>query len=216
MATPRGRRYYLAHLTDEKTEEQQYYWWALLKSGGCRRCVSGAHALCHACGGDAGSWHRDMTLATEEMGLGSSVSPAATSCGPSVLPVTFLSLFVNPGNGGGADIYSVMGEKKTNKGWDSGQESACQCRRPKRCGFHPWVGKIPWRRKQQPAISCLENSMDRGAWWATVHGVSGSWTWLSNWAHGIWAKSDSLKKLCRREGVNWETVIDKYTLLNIK
>jgi len=24
--------------------------------------------------------------------------------------------------------------------------------------------------------SCLENSMDRGAWWATVHGVAKSWT----------------------------------------
>ena len=28
--------------------------------------------------------------------------------------------------------------------------------------------------------SCLENSMDRGAWWATVHGVPKSWTRLSN------------------------------------
>ena len=28
--------------------------------------------------------------------------------------------------------------------------------------------------------SCLENPMDRGAWWATVHGVTKSWTWLSN------------------------------------
>ena len=27
--------------------------------------------------------------------------------------------------------------------------------------------------------SCLENSMDRGAWWATVHGVIKSWTQLS-------------------------------------
>ena len=27
--------------------------------------------------------------------------------------------------------------------------------------------------------SCLENSMDRGAWWATVHGVAESRTWLS-------------------------------------
>ena len=26
--------------------------------------------------------------------------------------------------------------------------------------------------------SCLENPMDRGAWWAAVHGVSQSWTWL--------------------------------------
>jgi len=28
--------------------------------------------------------------------------------------------------------------------------------------------------------SCLENPMDGGAWWATVHGVSKSWTQLSN------------------------------------
>ena len=31
--------------------------------------------------------------------------------------------------------------------------------------------------------SWLENSMDRGAWWATVHGVAKSQTWLSNWEH---------------------------------
>ena len=29
--------------------------------------------------------------------------------------------------------------------------------------------------------SCLENPMNRGAWWAAVHGVSKSWTWLSDW-----------------------------------
>ena len=29
----------------------------------------------------------------------------------------------------------------------SGKDSACQCRR---CGFDPWVRKIPWRRKGQP------------------------------------------------------------------
>ena len=31
--------------------------------------------------------------------------------------------------------------------------------------------------------SCLENPMDRGVWWATVHGVAKSQTWLSNWTH---------------------------------
>ena len=31
-----------------------------------------------------------------------------------------------------------------------GQEPVCQCRRHKRWGFDPWVGKIPWRRKWQP------------------------------------------------------------------
>ena len=34
--------------------------------------------------------------------------------------------------------------------WFSGKESACQCRRHRRHGFYPWVGKIPWRRKWQP------------------------------------------------------------------
>ena len=28
--------------------------------------------------------------------------------------------------------------------------------------------------------SCLENPIDRGAWWATVHGVAKSWTGLSD------------------------------------
>ena len=35
--------------------------------------------------------------------------------------------------------------------WHSGKESARQCRRHKRPGFDSWVGKIPWRRKWQPA-----------------------------------------------------------------
>ena len=34
--------------------------------------------------------------------------------------------------------------------WLSSQESACYCRRHRKCGFHPWVRKIPWRRKWQP------------------------------------------------------------------
>ena len=51
----------------------------------------------------------------------------------------------------------------------------------RRHGFKPWVTKIPWRRKWQPTpLFLLGNPMDRGAWWATVHGVSKSWTQLSN------------------------------------
>ena len=36
--------------------------------------------------------------------------------------------------------------------WVSGNESPCQCGRPERCGFDPWVGKIPWSRKRQPTL----------------------------------------------------------------
>ena len=35
-------------------------------------------------------------------------------------------------------------------GGTNGKELACQCRRHKRGGFSPWVGKILWRRKWQP------------------------------------------------------------------
>ena len=40
-------------------------------------------------------------------------------------------------------------------GGTSGKESACQCRRHKRHGLDPWVKKIPWKRKWQPAPVCL-------------------------------------------------------------
>ena len=36
--------------------------------------------------------------------------------------------------------------------WHSGKESACHCRRHKRCRFNPWVGKIPGRRKPTPVF----------------------------------------------------------------
>ena len=62
--------------------------------------------------------------------------------------------------------------------WLSAKESACRCRRRKRCGVDPWVGKVPWRRAWQPtSVSCLGSPMDRGAWGATVHGVAKSRTW---------------------------------------
>ena len=35
-------------------------------------------------------------------------------------------------------------------GGASGKEPACRWRRPKKGRFHPWVGKMPWRRAQQP------------------------------------------------------------------
>ena len=44
-------------------------------------------------------------------------------------------------------------------------------------GFDPRVGKIPWRRAWQPTPVFLPGeSMDRGAWRATVHGVTESYT----------------------------------------
>ena len=58
-------------------------------------------------------------------------------------------------------------------GGTSGKEPACQCRRGKRWGFNPCVGKIPAGGTGNPLqCSCLENPMDRGAWQATIHGAA--------------------------------------------
>ena len=63
------------------------------------------------------------------------------------------------------------------------KESDCHCRR-QRHGFNPWVGKILEVGNGKPLrYSCLENSVDRGILWATIHGVAKSWAWLSDWLH---------------------------------
>ena len=71
-------------------------------------------------------------------------------------------------------------------GGTNGKGSACQRRRRKRLKFSPWIEKIPRRMKWHPLqYSCLENSMDKRAWWATVHGVAKSQTWLSTDTHSV-------------------------------
>ena len=70
-------------------------------------------------------------------------------------------------------------------GW---KETACQCRRYKRCRFNPWVGKIPiaiysnvlaWRIHGQQRLQ-----------WATVHRLAKSQTQLKQFA------SSSMRYLC--------------------
>ena len=43
-------------------------------------------------------------------------------------------------------------------GGSDNKESACYC---SRCGFDPWVGKIPWRRKWQPTPVSLPGKFHR-------------------------------------------------------
>ena len=60
--------------------------------------------------------------------------------------------------------------------WLSGKNSACNAGDE---GSSPGSGRSPGSGHGNPLqCSCLENCMDRGAWWATVHRVTKSWTWL--------------------------------------
>ena len=61
-------------------------------------------------------------------------------------------------------------------------------------GSTPGLGRSPDEGHGNPLQStCLENPMDIGAWWATVHGVAKSWTCLSTHKQVIWLKTCSHK-----------------------
>ena len=143
-------------------------------------------------------------------------------------------------------IQSKVNQKEKNKYWvsthiymgfpgdTSSKESICQCRRCTRHTFNLWVRKIPWRRAWQPThYSCLENPMDRGAWWAMVHRVTECQTWLKwlstqhnpyMWNLEKWYRWTYLQRRIENRqnglwtwwegdsGANWESSIDIYTL----
>ena len=60
-------------------------------------------------------------------------------------------------------------------------ESTCQCRRCEGCGSVPGMGISPRiGNGNLLQYSCLENSVERGAWWATVKGLTKTRTWLKD------------------------------------
>ena len=65
--------------------------------------------------------------------------------------------------------------------------SVKHCLKGGRPGFNPWR-RSPGEGNGNPLqYSCLENPMDREAWWATVHGIAKSQTQLSSWTHNsLW------------------------------
>ena len=60
-----------------------------------------------------------------------------------------------------------------------GKEPACNSGDTGDIGLIPGLGRSPGGGHSNPLqCSCLENPMDREAWWATVHRVAKSWTQL--------------------------------------
>ena len=88
-------------------------------------------------------------------------------------------------------------------GGSDGKESACSAGD---LGSTPVLGRSPGEGNGNTLqYSCLENPMERGAWWATVHGVTKSWTQLSDFTpqreqRGILVKILSPPSRAGREG----------------
>ena len=94
----------------------------------------------------------------------------------------------------------ILGVREILKIWgftlgSSGKESACQCDSFRKLEFHPWVGKIPWRRKWLPTPAW------RLPWTEEPGGLQsrGSLT-QSFWAEIDWANGKGRRKERLEEG----------------
>ena len=71
-------------------------------------------------------------------------------------------------------FFSTLNMAQGFLGGSNGKESACNAGDP---GSIPGSGRSPGEENGNPLqYSCLGNPMDRGTWWATVHGVTESQT----------------------------------------
>jgi len=76
------------------------------------------------------------------------------------------------------DVLVVQGTLKSLLQYHSSKASILRC---SAFFYNPTLTSIQGEGNGNPLqYSCLENPMDRGAWWAAVHGVSKTWTQLSN------------------------------------
>ena len=80
---------------------------------------------------------------------------------------------------GGQNKY--MGTSKCVLGFPGSSGSAESACNAEDLGSIPGLGRSCGEGNSNPLqYSCMENPMDRGAWWATVHGVEKSQTRLNN------------------------------------
>ena len=91
--------------------------------------------------------------------------------------INYLSYGLGSCQSDGNYQYKIKNLKGFPGGSDN-KESTCNAGD---LGLIPGWGRSPGKGNGNPLqYSCVENPMDGGAWWATVHRVAKSWTRLSN------------------------------------
>ena len=82
---------------------------------------------------------------------------------------------------------SVFSISHHNIGGFISTESACNTGAAGDAGLISGLGRSPEGKSGNPLqYSCLENPIDRGAWWATVHGDTKSQKWLKQFSTCTW------------------------------
>ena len=89
-------------------------------------------------------------------------------------------------------------------GSSAGKESACNAGD---LGSIPGMGRSPGGGHDNSfQCFCLENPMDRGAWWATVHGVTKSQTKILEWVAISFSRGSSRP----RDGTQVSRIAGRY------
>ena len=106
-------------------------------------------------------------------------------------------------------LYSIIIESLITswglRNGSAGKESSCNAGDTGDAGSIPGSGRSAGERNDNPLqYSCLGNTMDRGAWWATVQRVTESdtteqlSTLITSW-ESVWLKNKEGEKKAKRE-----------------
>ena len=78
-------------------------------------------------------------------------------------------------------LNESAGQVNMDAGFPGGSEVKASACNAGDLGSIPGLGRFPGEGNGNPLLySCLENSMDKGVWWAIAHGVTKCQTKLSN------------------------------------
>ena len=85
-----------------------------------------------------------------------------------------------------SSLYHSMGHNRTSQVMLVVKNLPSKARDSRDTDSIPGLGRSPAGGSGNLFFfSCLRNSVDRGAWEATVHGVKKSLTWLNDWEHEL-------------------------------
>ena len=88
-----------------------------------------------------------------------------------------------------------------HRGFPGGSDDKASAHNAGYLGLIPGSGRSPGEGNGNPLqYSGLENSMDGGSWWATVHGVAKSWTRLSDFSLSLSQGNKRVPKHCLLSG----------------
>ena len=94
--------------------------------------------------------------------------------------------------------------------WPTDKEFAFLCRRCRKAGLITGSGRSPGGGNGNPLQnSCLENSMDRGDWWAAIPRVTKNQTWLNDLACMHILSMDQKLSKSSKSGASWASLIAK-------